>query len=819
MASKYKDFIQLLTSRKVMTLPELSSEVGVTKQTIRAYMKNAQTISSFNKNGTYYVLPSTPQFDENGIWKYEDICFSKAGTLKQTFINLITNSSSGLNSKELGDLLLIYAGPAINGYRHLDEIKRENIGGRYIYFSSNSAVYSKQIEARLALDKKKKEQSSVRNEEGIAILVEIIKSPSIDLKTITNILKKDGMNVTEDNINNFLEQHSLHGATEFTSAEVLSELIEETAESIKLENLFPKPPLITFNPQKEDCSLKGNCQKTSTKTVYTLQLGTFLARNIIIETEDGSIGSKELRSLVAPKCCYGFDVIVDIGRMMFYESMQASEIQRYLATQNISISESGVEDLSKKYIVYLSILHAEATPKIVEVMNDNGGYILHLDALGANGGARLITGIDSITDIVLNNAKIPSENSDDIVPFLETIKERYGMPLRVVQDMGKGIMKAVEKVFLNTPILVCHFHFLRDIGKDLLDSNYDIIRKRLTHFGFLVKLRDVKGQLKVIIDSDYEAIDAFHSCIIEEKLSNHKPDKIVITMLYTLLEWILSWKNESAGYGFPFDRPKYDLSTRMFKAWDVLCSIPETEISINSVLEKQYTRIKTIVAEVIGDGELSESMRNIKDEIVVFDKLRDAMRIAPKDGGDGLNENNDSVEIETIESSVQKFLDDTKDKVEFSTTARMKSFFDQLEKYWDKLFADPITITIKGVNKIIVPQRTNNIMERFFREFSRASKRKSGSDNIGRMIRGMVADTPLVKNFFHEEYLKMLLDGKSLNEAFAGINNDLVVERMKEVRENDEVINAKIISCIENEFLPEIMINIAENLKSNRPLG
>ncbi len=41
----------------------------------------------------------------------------------------------------------------------------------------------------------------------------------------------------------------------------------------------------------------------------------------------------------------------------------------------------------------------------------------------------------------------------------------------------------------------------------------------------------------------------------------------------------------------------------------------------------------------------------------------------------------------------------------------------QIDKYWHKLFCDPITVlTPDGGTVILQPQRTNNILERFFRD-------------------------------------------------------------------------------------------------------
>ena len=40
--------------------------------------------------------------------------------------------------------------------------------------------------------------------------------------------------------------------------------------------------------------------------------------------------------------------------------------------------------------------------------------------------------------------------------------------------MGSAILRAVATVFPAVPDYICHFHFLRDLGKDLFDFEYRI---------------------------------------------------------------------------------------------------------------------------------------------------------------------------------------------------------------------------------------------------------------------------------------------------------------------------------------------------------
>ena len=70
----------------------------------------------------------------------------------------------------------------------------------------------------------------------------------------------------------------------------------------------------------------------------------------------------------------------------------------------------------------------------------------------------------------------------------------------------------------------------------------------------------------------------------------------------------------------------------------------------------------------------------------------------------------------------------------------------------------------------IQPQRTNNLLEPFFRSLKRAHRRRTGNAASGRMLRTILAETPLVQNLQDSHYTTLLLNGKnSLEEVFAEI--------------------------------------------------
>ena len=117
-------------------------------------------------------------------------------------------------------------------------------------------------------------------------------------------------------------------------------------------------------------------------------------------------------------------------------------------------------------------------------MNTNGGYILHLDGTCDKGrNPFLISVLDSISEIVLGNIKAPTEKSEYIIPLLEQVKKMFGNPLALVRDMGTAISRAIETVFPKKPDFICHYHFLSDIGGDLLEAALSAVIRRRVDLG------------------------------------------------------------------------------------------------------------------------------------------------------------------------------------------------------------------------------------------------------------------------------------------------------------------------------------------------
>ncbi len=553
-------------------------------------------------------------------------------------------------------------------------------------------------------------------------------------------------------------------------------------------NLFKQKPTINFYPEFSDGDVK--VLKSREKNVVTLDIGSFRAKETILQSGNGSIyRSEQLRVLTPHRCTYGYDVLVYVGRALFIHSRNEQQIIEDLGNKNVLISPRQIGFLGKKFIVYLAVAHQQSQQRLKQKMISRGGYILHLDGTCEGDSPHLFTGIDGIAQIVLDNVKLPSEKAELLIPFFRQIRQQYGDPIALVHDMGSGILSAVDAEFKGIPDFICHFHFLRDIGKDLFEKEYTKIRNRLKKHKIRPLLRRKLKALEKIVGDDPQAVRTLATGIDSGRIDPAVMEKMPVIAAYAMIHWTLD-TSELEGYGFPFDCPHLIFYQRL----KVLRDIVENRLIRNRVLSKLWGPLTKIVE----DPQLKKAGSQMQKKVKIFKKLRKALRIAVPNSNQGLNDAGQEANIKSIEEKVKRF----RKKIEQDKDYR--KMIEQINKYWDKLFADPITVDTPTGQLYIQPQRTNNILERFFRDLKRRNRKRSGSLSLNKMLRSILADTPLVKNLDNPEYVNIILDGCStLEERFAKIDSSMVVEKLKIEQKKQQLISPTMKKIIQRADLPE----------------
>lgn len=200
------DILVEFRKKKIMTIEDLRPLLQSSTITVRRRLKKWGAFTSINQNGRYYTLPEIPEFDGNGLWKYQLALFSKHDNLRQTVIELIKRSETGLSAADLSRIIEI---PSSSSYfsqlQRSVEITREKHQGRFVYFAATSAGY-KQQKSKIA------QQDISRwwtDAQAVQILVHMIKNPGIDLERLSIESAPPGQHFTPDAVKNFLAFYGL----------------------------------------------------------------------------------------------------------------------------------------------------------------------------------------------------------------------------------------------------------------------------------------------------------------------------------------------------------------------------------------------------------------------------------------------------------------------------------------------------------------------------------------------------------------------------------------------------------------------------------
>ena len=144
-----QDITTLLRKQKIATMPEVKAALGTSvRRTVFRKLRELSYRSSYSHCGSYYTLDEIAQFDELGLWFFQDICFSIYGTLLSTAAAIVETSEYGCFVDELDNVLRVGTKDAMRKLVRDERLARERIDGRFLYCSSDADVRRLQLLAR-----------------------------------------------------------------------------------------------------------------------------------------------------------------------------------------------------------------------------------------------------------------------------------------------------------------------------------------------------------------------------------------------------------------------------------------------------------------------------------------------------------------------------------------------------------------------------------------------------------------------------------------------------------------------------------------------
>ena len=141
--------VTLLRNQTVASLPEIMHALGTpSHRTACRKIARAGCRSSYSHGGKYYTLDELASYDNNGLWSYQQIRFSKAGSLLATLESLISCAPAGHFASELTNLVGVDTYNALRKLIIANRVSRHHFDGRYLYCSTEHTQQRMQLSTR-----------------------------------------------------------------------------------------------------------------------------------------------------------------------------------------------------------------------------------------------------------------------------------------------------------------------------------------------------------------------------------------------------------------------------------------------------------------------------------------------------------------------------------------------------------------------------------------------------------------------------------------------------------------------------------------------
>ena len=129
-----------LRRETIATLQQLKHALNTTgTMTVFRKLKTLGYRSSYSHRGKFYTLKEIPHFDDQGLWSFHWVWFSKYGNLIETARQFVEKSQAGYTVSELEELLHVECKAALLKLHQQSQLARKSIEGLYVYFSAEAA--------------------------------------------------------------------------------------------------------------------------------------------------------------------------------------------------------------------------------------------------------------------------------------------------------------------------------------------------------------------------------------------------------------------------------------------------------------------------------------------------------------------------------------------------------------------------------------------------------------------------------------------------------------------------------------------------------
>ena len=142
---------QFLRRNRIATLPELKQVLGTPANiTVFRKLKDLSYQTSYSHRGRFYTLDEIADFDEQGLWSFDSVRFSRHGSLVTTAEAFVNQAPAGYFATELEALVHVSVKEPLLQLVRQGKIVRQEVSALYLYCARDSQQRQQQVRARQA---------------------------------------------------------------------------------------------------------------------------------------------------------------------------------------------------------------------------------------------------------------------------------------------------------------------------------------------------------------------------------------------------------------------------------------------------------------------------------------------------------------------------------------------------------------------------------------------------------------------------------------------------------------------------------------------
>ena len=177
-----------------------------------------------------------------------------------------------------------------------------------------------------------------------------------------------------------------------------------------------------------------------------------------------------------------------------------------------------------------------------------------------------------------------------------------------MRDLGPAIISAGEELArglqeelgVTLSVLGCHLHFLKDIGKDILQQSYDEVKKGIGTGRLKSKLRELIRDIGRRLGTNVDKIRQDVSNWLKDTTHHdHLPSGLSgLALVRAMAQWVLDYAQDGMNHGFPFDRPYLDLHHRCLTVHSAALACLETQPIEDAKTGRAFRKLDGILRTV-----------------------------------------------------------------------------------------------------------------------------------------------------------------------------------------------------------------------------